>query len=167
TVEVARGSKAHGTTRRGIWPVYAEKAARTGIRAGDVVEPQFLQERLNEAARRATALLGRTVTAGELWYLCEEWSDRLIPYVVDTHPLVQAALRRDDAILLEGQLGVMRDLDWGADPYVTSSTCVAGGACAGAGIPPQRTTRVVGGVEADTLAGDAGPRPGQRARGGR
>jgi len=159
TVEVARGPKAHGTTRRGIWPVYAEKAARTGIRAGDLLEPQFLQERLNEASRRATALLGRTVTAGELWYLCEEWSDRLIPYVVDTHPLVQAALRRDDAILLEGQLGVMRDLDWGAYPYVTSSTCLAGGACAGAGIPPQRIGRVIGVVKAYSTAVGAGPMP--------
>src|SRR5207247_1614904 len=96
---------------------------------------------------------------GELWYLCEEWSDRLIPYVVDTHPLVQAALRRDDAILLEGQLGVMRDLDWGAYPYVTSSTCLAGGACAGAGIPPQRIGRVIGVVKAYSTAVGAGPVP--------
>ncbi|TMI74625.1 MAG: adenylosuccinate synthase [Bacillati bacterium ANGP1] len=159
TVEVARGPKAHGTTRRGIWPVYAEKAARTGIRAGDLLEPAFLQERLGEVSRRATALLGRTVTAGELWYLCEEWSDRLLPHIADTHPLVQAALRRDDAILLEGQLGVMRDLDWGAYPYVTSSTCLAGGACAGAGIPPQRISRVIGVVKAYTTAVGAGPMP--------
>src|SRR5712692_787421 len=92
--EVARGAKAHGTTRRGIWPVYADKAARTGIRAGDLLEPAFLQDRLHEVAQRATALLGRTVTMGELWHQCEEWSDRLIPYIVDTHPLVQAAPRR-------------------------------------------------------------------------
>lgn len=157
--EVARGAKAHGTTRRGIWPVYADKAARTGIRVGDLLEPAFLRERLGEVAHRATALLGRTVTAGELWNLCDEWSDRLIPYIVDTHPPVQAALHRDDAILLEGQLGVMRDLDWGAYPYVTSSTCLAGGACAGAGIPPHRIARVVEVVKAYTTAVGAGPMP--------
>jgi adenylosuccinate synthase len=159
TAEVARGTKAHGTTRRGIWPAYADKAARTGIRAGDLLEPTFLWDRLAEVAGRASALLGRTVTPGELWHLCDEWSDRLLPYVVDTHPLVQAALRRDDAILLEGQLGVMRDLDWGSYPYVTSSTCLAGGACAGAGIPPQRIGRVIGVTKAYTTAVGAGPMP--------
>ncbi len=157
--EVARGAKAHGTTRRGIWPVYADKAARTGIRAGDLLEPAFLQDRLHEVAQRATALLGRTVTVGELWHQCEEWSDRLIPYIVDTHPLVQAALRRDDTVLLEGHLGVMRDLDWGAYPYVTSSTCTPGGACAGAGIPPQSIKRVIGVVKAYTTAVGGGPLP--------
>lgn len=157
--EVARGRKAHGTTRRGIWPVYADKAARFGIRAGDLLEPEFLQERLAEVARRMTVLLGRTVTPGELWYLCEEWSERLAPLVVDTHALVQAALRRDDAILLEGQLGVMRDLDWGVYPYVTSSTCLPGGAAAGAGIPPQRISRIIGVVKAYTTAVGAGPMP--------
>src|SRR2546427_9883714 len=114
---------------------------------------------MSEVSRRATALLGRPVTAGELWYLCEEWSDRLLPHIADTRPLVQTALRRDDAILLEGQLGVMRDLDWGAYPYVTSSTCLAGGACAGAGIPPQRISRVMGVVKAYTTAVGAGPMP--------
>jgi len=63
TVEVARGPKAHGTTRRGIWPVYAEKAARTGIRAGDLLEPQFPQERLNEASRAGLRRTARPVAA--------------------------------------------------------------------------------------------------------
>jgi adenylosuccinate synthase len=68
-------------------------------------------------------------------------------------------LRRDDTVLLEGHLGVMRDVDWGAYPYVTSSSCVTGGACAGAGIPPQRITRVIGVVKAYTTAVGAGPLP--------
>lgn len=165
TAEVARGAKAHGTTRRGIWPVYADKAARTGIRAGDLLEPAFLWERLGEVSGHTSALLGRTLTPGELWHLCEEWSDRLLPYVVDTHPLVQDALRRDAAILLEGQLGVMRDLDWGAYPYVTSSTCLAGGACAGAGVPPQRIARIIGVTKAYTTAVGAGPMPTELADG--
>ncbi|HEY3248644.1 MAG TPA: adenylosuccinate synthase [bacterium] len=157
--EEARGRKAHGTTRRGIWPAFADKAGRLGVRAGDLLEPEFLEEQLSEIARRTTPLLGRTVTVGELWYLCQEWTDRLAPFIVNTHPVVHAALQRDDAILLEGQLGVMRDLDWGTYPFVTSSTCLAGGASAGAGIPPQRIGRVIGVVKAYTTAVGGGPLP--------
>lgn len=152
-------TRAHGTTRRGIWPVYADKAARTGIRAGDLLEPQFLRDQLAAIALRASSLLERSVTPEELWACCEEWRERLAPRIVDTHPLVQAALRRDAPIIVEGQLGVMRDLDWGLYPYVTSSTCLAGGASAGAGIPPQRIGRVVGVVKAYTTAVGAGPMP--------
>lgn len=163
--EVARGEKAHGTTRRGIWPAYADKAARLGIRAGDLLHPEFLKQQVVDGARRTTPLLGRTVTPAELWHLCEEWSDWMVPFIVDTHRLVQDALRRHDAILLEGQLGVMRDLDWGVYPYVTSSTCLAGGACAGAGIPSQRMTRVIGVVKAYTTAVGAGPMPTELTEG--
>jgi adenylosuccinate synthase len=157
--EEARGRKAHGTTRRGIWPVYADKTARFGVRTGDLLEPEFLEAQLAEVARRATPILERTVTVGELWYLCQEWTDRLAPFIVNTHPLVHGALVRDAAILLEGQLGVMRDLDWGTYPYVTSSTCLAGGACAGAGIPPQRIGRIIGVVKSYTTAVGGGPMP--------
>lgn len=157
--EEARGSFAHGTTRRGIWPAYADKAARVGIRAGDLEEPAFLRHRLPELAARASALLGRPVEEQGLWRLCEQWRERLAPMVVDTHPLVQDALRREAGIILEGHLGVMRDLDWGLYPYVTSSTCLVGGACAGAGVPPQRISRVIGVVKAYTTAVGAGPMP--------
>src|SRR5207244_10014483 len=79
--------------------------------------------------------------------------------VVDTLPLVEAALARDSRILLEGQLGAMRDLDWGIYPYVTSSNPLAGGASVGAGIPPRRITRVIGVVKAYSTAVGAGPFP--------
>lgn len=157
--EAARRERAHGTTRRGIWPVYADKAARVGIRAGDLLEPAFLRDRLPELARRASAALGRPVAVDLLDELTTAWAERLGPLVADTHPVVHAALRRGAAIILEGHLGVMRDLDWGIYPYVTSSTCLAGGACAGAGVPPQRITRVIGVVKAYTTAVGAGPMP--------
>lgn len=158
-MEDARGSAAHGTTRRGIWPVYADKAARVGIRAGDLLEPVFLRERLPDMARRASLLLERPVDGETLRALCAQWQERLAPMIVDTHPRVQEALRRGAGIILEGHLGVMRDLDWGLYPYVTSSTCLAGGACAGAGIPPQRISRVIGVVKAYTTAVGGGPLP--------
>jgi len=157
--EEDRGRRAHGTTRRGIWPVYADKAARVGIRAGDLLEPAFLRERIDEIARRASTLLDHAVDASPLTTLCAGWTERLAPMIVDTHPLVQDALRRDARIILEGHLGVMRDLDWGLYPYVTSSTCLPGGACAGAGIPPQRITQVIGVVKAYTTAVGGGPLP--------
>ncbi len=162
-MERARGKDALGTTRQGIWPVYADKAARVGVRAGDLQEPEFLREQLTLLARRAGALLqhfgGEPVRVEELYALCQQWRERLGHYVVDTHPIVQAALRENRAILLEGQLGVMRDLDWGLYPFVTSSTTLAGGAAAGAGIPPQRITSVIGVVKAYTTAVGSGPMP--------
>ncbi len=157
--EEARGRRAHGTTRRGIWPVYADKAARVGIRAGDLLEPAFLRQRLEEVSRSAMAFLGRAVDGNTLTALCTEWEARLAPMIVDTHPIVRDALGRDAAIILEGHLGVMRGRDWGLYPYVTSSTCLPGGACAGAGVPAQRITRVIGVVKAYTTAVGAGPMP--------
>ncbi len=162
-MEQARGRHAHGTTRQGIWPVYADKAARVGVRAGDLLEPAFLKEQLAMLARRADGILqflgGSKVRVDELEAHCHRWRERLGHYIVDTHPIVQAALQQDRAIVLEGQLGVMRDLDWGLYPFVTSSTCLAGGACAGAGIPPQRITTIVGVVKAYTTAVGSGPMP--------
>jgi adenylosuccinate synthase len=157
--EEARGGRAHGTTRRGIWPVYADKAARVGVRAGDLLEPAYLRQRLEEIAQRAAALLGRSVDRDELWALTQRWAERFAPMIVDTHPIVRDALRRNARIILEGHLGVMRDLDWGIYPYVTSSTCLAGGACAGAGVPARSIGRVIGVVKAYTTAVGAGPLP--------
>jgi adenylosuccinate synthase len=139
--------------------VYADKAARVGIRAGDLLEPAFLKDRIPELTRRASAAMDEPISVDQVSATIEMWTERLGPMVADTHPLVQAALRRDARIILEGHLGVMRDLDWGLYPYVTSSTCLAGGACAGAGIPPQRIGRVIGVVKAYTTAVGAGPMP--------
>ena len=91
--------------------------------------------------------------------MAARWAERLRPYIADTHPLIQEALRADRMILLEGQLGVMRDLDWGLYPYVTSSTTLPGGASSGAGIPPYRITRVLGVAKAYTTAVGSGPMP--------
>jgi len=162
--EAARGGAPHGTTKQGIWPVYSDKAARVGIRLGDLFEEAHLAEQLRFIAARKSALF-RGVYRHEalefpsLLATVGRWAERLRPYVTDTHPLIQAALRADRTILLEGQLGVMRDLDWGLYPYVTSSTTLPGGASSGAGIPPYRITRVLGIAKAYTTAVGAGPMP--------
>jgi adenylosuccinate synthase len=90
---------------------------------------------------------------------CREWGRALAGRIVDGHVVVQKALRADRHILLEGHLGVMRDLDWGVYPYVTSSTCLPGGAASGAGLPASRIARVVGVVKAYTTAVGGGPFP--------
>ncbi len=162
--EAARGGSPHGTTKQGIWPVYSDKVARIGIRLGDLAEDAHLAEQLQFIAARKSALLRgvyrhEAVDAGSLGAACTRWRDRLRPYITDTHALIQEALRADRRVLLEGQLGVMRDLDWGLYPFVTSSTTLPGGACAGAGIPPYRITRVLGVAKAYTTAVGSGPMP--------
>ncbi|HKV46013.1 MAG TPA: adenylosuccinate synthase, partial [bacterium] len=162
--ETARGGSPHGTTKQGIWPVYSDKVSRIGIRLGDLLEEGHLGEQLRFLADRKSALLQgvyhhEAVEPASLLAACRRWAGRLGPYIADTHPLIQEALRADRAVLLEGQLGVMRDLDWGLYPFVTSSTTLPGGAGAGAGIPPYRITRVLGVAKAYTTAVGSGPMP--------
>jgi adenylosuccinate synthase len=157
-------ARAHGTTRQGIWPTYADKVARIGLRVGDLLDPEFCERQLRIlVARRSTLLEAvygvRPPEFKTLRARLQAWAERLVPYVTDGYAVVQEALERDASILLEGHLGAMRDLDWGVYPYVTSSTTLAGGACAGAGVPPNRITRIVGVVKAYTTAVGSGPLP--------
>lgn len=161
--ETARGSEQIGTTRRGIGPAYADKAARIGIRLGDLKRPDLLRSRLAQALPQKNLALqhfGQSPLAfDDLFEQALAWGRALGPRIVDTLPMVQDAVRGNKRILLEGQLGVMRDLDWGTYPYVTSSNPIAGGACTGAGLPPSAITEVVGVVKAYCTAVGAGPFP--------
>ena len=85
--------------------------------------------------------------------------ERLTRHVVDGHALVDDALERGDRILLEGQLGTMRDLDWGTYPYVTSSSPIPGGASLGAGLPAVAIDKVLGVAKAYTTSVGGGPLP--------
>jgi adenylosuccinate synthase len=85
--------------------------------------------------------------------------ERLRSHVADGHAIVDDALDRGERILLEGQLGTMRDIDWGIYPYVTSSSPIPGGASLGAGIPAVRIDQVMGVAKAYTTAVGAGPLP--------
>lgn len=167
--EALRGSGSHGTTKQGIWPAYADKTARVGVRVGDLLHPAYLDEAVRYQVARTNRMLagtgnggtvgGGAVDADDLLERCARWREALAPRIVDSHGMVQRALRSGARILVEGHLGVMRDLDWGIYPYVTSSTCLPGGAAAGAGIPAASITRVVGVVKAYTTAVGAGPMP--------
>lgn len=173
--EAARGKDTFGTTKRGIGPAYADKAARAGLRVGDLLHDAWLESRLDVALRTANrkieVLGGEPVEGSEIYALCLEYRARLGPRIVDTVPLVRHALDHGKAILLEGQLGVMRDLDWGIYPYVTSSNPTASYAASGAGLPARAIDRVIGVVKAYSTAVGEGPFPvelhdedGQRLR---
>ncbi len=161
--ETARGKDTIGTTKRGIGPAYADKAARSGLRMGDLLQPDWLEGRLDSALRtinrKIEVLGGEPVDGAELFALCQEFSAKLGPRIVDSVPLVRRAIEGGKSILLEGQLGVMRDLDWGIYPYVTSSNPTASYASSGAGLPARAIDRVIGVVKAYSTAVGDGPFP--------
>jgi adenylosuccinate synthase len=161
--EAARGKDTIGTTKRGIGPAYADKAARSGLRMGDLLQPDWLEARLDIALRtinRKVAVLGgEPVDGAALFSLCQEVGAQLKGRIVDSVPLVRQAMEGGKSILLEGQLGVMRDLDWGIYPYVTSSNPTAAYASSGAGLPARAIDRVIGVVKAYSTAVGDGPFP--------
>jgi adenylosuccinate synthase len=159
----ARNTMSIGTTRRGIGPTYADKADRVGIQAGDLLFPDVLRQKLALVLPRKNAELEafghRPVECDELMDRAAGWWDFYAARLTDQVPLIDEALSCGRRILLEGQLGSMRDLDWGTYPYVTSSTTIAGGGGVGGGIPPAHITDVVGVVKAYTSAVGTGPLP--------
>ena len=161
--ESTRGGSAIGTTKRGIGPTYADKAARWGVRLGDLRHPEWLRERLDQVVPRKSVQLERygqpPLRVDDLYDQCMAWRAQLGERIVDVVPMIREAVQADHEVLLEGQLGVMRDLDWGIYPYVTSSNPTAAYAGAGAGIPAARITRIVGVVKAYSTCVGAGPFP--------
>jgi adenylosuccinate synthase len=152
-----------GTTKRGIGPAYADKAARTGIRAGDLLRPDYLRTRLEESLPGRNRMLADfdrpEVDLEGLLEKCAQWRDAIGDRIIDTLPLVREAVTQGQRVLLEGQLGVMRDLDWGIYPYVTSSNPAVGAASCGAGIPPTAIDGVLGVVKAYSTSVGGGPFP--------
>jgi len=159
---LATGKKI-GTTKRGIGPAYSDKADRTGLRMGDVLEADFeemLRERI--AAKNAMlAVLGaEALDADKLVETCREALDYLKPFICDTVPMLNTAIRDSkQSVLFEGAQGVMLDIDFGTYPFVTSSSTSAGGVASGAGIPPHSITDVIGIVKAYTTRVGEGPFP--------
>jgi adenylosuccinate synthase len=161
--ERERGRQKLGTTGRGVGPAYSDKVGRHGIQLYEVKDERRFRTRIAHELLTKNAILERF---GDAPLDPVEVADgvlaaaaRLGDRIVDTLPIVEEAVARDARILLEGQLGAMRDLDWGIYPYVTSSNPLAGGAAVGAGIPPRLITRVIGVVKAYSTAVGEGPFP--------
>ena len=169
--ERERGAARIGTTSRGIGPAYVDKVARRGIRMVDLVAPDEFRARLAETLPRVLRLVAgyadeemadEIALATDAERIAEDYlsaGERLARHVVDGATLVSEALAGGARILLEGQLGTMRDIDWGTYPYVTSSSPIPGGASLGAGLPAVRIDRVLGVAKAYTTAVGAGPLP--------
>jgi adenylosuccinate synthase len=148
-----------GTTRRGIGPAYADKAARLGIRVQDVLDPKILKQKLDTALAEKNRLLDEPLEPQDLAERMEDHAARLRPYVADTSLLVDRALRAGQRVLLEGAQGTLLDLDHGTYPFVTSSNPVAGAAATGIGIGPTRIDTVVGVAKAYVTRVGEGPFP--------
>ncbi len=150
-----------GTTKRGIGPCYSDKAARTGIRAADIMDEETLEKRLAAILPRKNRELEyyglETVKLEDMLALAAKWRKEFGDHIIDTVPIVRDAVEEGKKILLEGQLGIMRDNDWGIYPYSTSSNPTAAGACNGAGIPPRAITKVVGVAKAYSTSVGGGP----------
>lgn len=150
-----------GTTKRGIGPCYQDKAARAGIRACDLLDENTLKKRLSAILPKKNRELEyyglKTYTLEELLEKCREWKEEFGLKIIDTVPVVREAVESNKNILLEGQLGIMRDNDWGIYPYSTSSNPTSSGACNGAGIPPRAINKVYGVAKAYSTSVGGGP----------
>lgn len=160
----ARGKEAIGTTGRGVGPAYVDKADRIGIQASDLLDSTVLRRKLQFVLPQKNRILSEIygqepLNLDEVMSRANCWRRQYADIIVDQVPLVLDALETNKAVLLEGQLGALRDLDWGTYPFVTSSTTIAGGGGVGGGIPPTCIDRVVGVVKAYTSAVGAGPVP--------
>ena len=153
-----------GTTRRGIGPAYADKAARIGIRVQDILDPKILRQKFETALAEKNVVLERVhevapLEVEELAEPMEAYAARLRPYVADTSLLVDRALADGKRVLLEGAQGTLLDLDHGTYPFVTSSSPIAGAAATGVGIGPTRIDRVLGVAKAYVTRVGEGPFP--------
>ena len=162
--EKRRGKRAIGTTGRGIGPAYEDKAARRGIRVGDLRDRDALAERLGDAVTLKNLILknvykARTVDPDRLFHDLVTLYDHFADAICDTSVVVQEALDAGKRVLFEGAHGTLLDIDWGSYPYVTSSNPLSGEVAAGAGVSPKVIDHIVGVAKAYTTRVGAGPFP--------
>jgi adenylosuccinate synthase len=152
-----------GTTKRGNGPTYESKAARVGVRMGDLVRPQRFRALLERSIAAATPALrelgGAPPDAAAVASTYLALAEELRPFVRDGSRFVYEAIRGRKNVLFEGAQGVLLDLDHGTYPYVTSSSTTAGGACTGCGVGPTAIDTVMGVVKAYTTRVGGGPFP--------
>ncbi len=165
--ELLKGKNKIGTTKRGIGPAYGDKAARTGLRMIDLINPERFEAQLKFKIRENNEVLkafgAKPISFKEVHADYRAAGDRLRPFVTNTVVLLDKAMRRGANILFEGAQGTFLDIDHGTYPFVTSSNTTAGGACTGSGVAPNRMDRVVGVMKAYTTRVGEGPLPTENA----
>jgi len=160
----ARGKGAIGTTGRGIGPAYIDKAARRGLRAGEILEPESFRLRVKEHFTQVDSQLQTLYKKPPLDVetLTGEWVSsafKLAPYIQDATKLLHDSLHSNDHVLAEGAQGTLLDLDYGSYPYVTSSNTTATGIFNGLGLGIMPVDRIVGVTKAFQTRVGGGPFP--------
>jgi adenylosuccinate synthase len=162
--EEQRGSRKLGTTNRGIGPAYEDKAARRGVRMGDLLRPGTLPVRLAEARRTYEEICkgagkAPTVDWDALVLDLTAFGDRLRPRIADVSLVLNRHIAQGYSVLFEGAQATLLDVDHGTYPFVTSSNATAGGAATGLGVAPTRIDGALGIAKAYTTRVGTGPLP--------
>jgi adenylosuccinate synthase len=158
------GKSQLGTTKRGIGPAYADKAARIGLRVQDLTDEKIFRKKLEVVLKEKNAVLTKVynrlpLDAEEIVRDYMRYGERLALHIADTSSVLYGALRAGKRVLLEGAQGTLLDLDHGTYPFVTSSNPVAGGALVGSGLGPREVDRVIGVTKAYVTRVGSGPFP--------
>ncbi len=162
--EERREKGALGTTLRGIGPAFADKAARTGIRVGDLLDRNVFLSRLKSALELKNIILTKVYQAAplsleEIYEQYCRYGEQLAPFIRETTSIIRQAATEGQLVLLEGAQGALLDPDFGTYPYVTSSSPLAGASCTGVGLGPSQIDRVIGVFKAYCTRVGAGPMP--------
>jgi len=160
--EAFRGEHGLGTTKRGIGPAYTDKAERSGIRVGDLLEPNLFSDLVRRNLSVKNAIIekvygGKPLDADKIIDEYLGYAERLKPYIRDVNSIIHTALEQGKNVLFEGAQATFLDIDFGTYPYVTSSSPTAGGVCTGAGIGPRMINEVLGVIKAYTTRVGSGP----------
>ncbi len=155
------GGKAFGSTKSGIAPFYSDKYAKIGFQVAELFDKEHLREKIGRVLEVKNTLVVNLyhkdpIDADRLFEEVSAWAEEIRPYVADTTAYIHEALASGKNILLEGQLGSMKDPDHGIYPMVTSSHTLAGYGAVGAGIPPYEIKDIVTVVKAYSSAVGAG-----------
>ena len=156
------GGKSFGSTKSGIAPTYSDKYAKIGFQVCELFDDAYLKEKLINVVTQKNVILEHLyhkplLDAEELYNTCAEYREMIRPYVGDVSVFLHQALKDGKNILLEGQLGSLKDTDHGIYPMVTSSSTLAAFGAIGAGIPPYEIKNITTVVKAYSSAVGAGP----------
>ena len=155
------GGKSFGSTKSGIAPFYSDKYAKIGFQVSELYDDEILKEKIARVCEQKNVILKHLyhkpeLNPDELLATLHSYRDMVAPYVCDVGTFLQDAIKNGKNILLEGQLGSLKDPDFGIYPMVTSSSTLAAYGAIGAGIPPYEITRIVTVVKAYSSAVGAG-----------
>ena len=155
------GKNSFGSTKSGIAPFYSDKYAKIGFQVSELFDDEILKEKIERVCIQKDVILEHlyhkpAIDKEELMNTLREYRDMIAPYVCDTALFIQEALKAGKTVLLEGQLGTLKDPDFGIYPMVTSSSTLAAYGAIGAGIPPYEIKDIIAVVKAYSSAVGAG-----------